>query len=97
MNTFCTAAAYMGLSSSFCDSASELSLLENHFIEHLSTYGISYGTQEEYKFRLGVYQALDAEYKSLNANPENTFTVGHNKFSTWTKQEFAKLLAYSGP
>jgi len=36
--------------------------------------------------------AADAEYKTINANKNNTFVVGHNKFSTWTKDEYKKLL-----
>lgn len=28
----------------------------------------------------------------INGNPENTFTVGHNMFSTWTKEEKKKLM-----
>ena len=36
--------------------------------------------------------AADAAYNTINANKNNTFVVGHNKFSTWTKDEYKKLL-----
>jgi len=36
--------------------------------------------------------AADFEYKRINSNKNNTFVVGHNKFSTWTKDEYKKLL-----
>jgi hypothetical protein len=39
----------------------------------------------------------DAEYKKINANPANTFTVGHNKFSTWTDAEYKRLLGFKMP
>jgi cathepsin L len=58
----------------------------------MSEYGLSYGTPEEYQFRMAIYAAKDAEYREINANPENTFTVGHNKFSTWTQEEYKRIL-----
>lgn len=92
MNTFCQVAAYAGLSTQFCDNQVVSTAVEQKFVEHISTYGISYGTTEEYKFRLGLFAEKDAEYENINANPENTFTVGHNMFSTWTGAEYKKLL-----
>ena len=67
------------------------------FLEHVATYGISYGTQEEFNFRQAIFSANTAEYAEINANPENTFTVGHNFMSTWTKEEYKKLLGYRAP
>jgi C1A family cysteine protease len=66
------------------------------FLEHIATYGISYGTQEEYLFRKEIYDAKTVEYAKINADPENTFTVGHNFMSTWTQEEYKKLLGYKG-
>jgi len=62
------------------------------FIAHVSEYGLSYGTNEEFMFRQEVFMAADAEYNRINANKNNTFVVGHNQFSTWTKDEYKKLL-----
>ena len=67
------------------------------FLEHVATYGISYGTQEEFNFRAAIFNANTVEYAAINANPENTFTVGHNFMSTWTKEEYKKLLGYRAP
>jgi len=92
MNTFCTAAAFAGLNMNMCDTAVISSKIEQNFIEHIAAYGISYGTSEEYKFRLAEYSAKDAEYQKINADENNTFTVGHNQFSTWTASEYKKLL-----
>ena len=92
---FCTAAAFLGMQMNGCPTPVD-SVVERSFMEHMSAYGLSFGTPEEYKFRLGVYAERDAEYKKINADPKNTFTVGHNKFSTWTKDEMKRLMGYRG-
>ena len=66
------------------------------FLEHIASHGISYGTQEEYMFRQQIFEAKTAEYAEINADPSNTFTVGHNFMSTWTKDEYKKLLGFKG-
>jgi len=71
--------------------------LEQSYIMHLAQHGISYATKEEYAFRFNIFAAKDAEYNEINANPENTFEVGHNMFSTWTHEEYKRLLGYKGP
>merc|ERR1712086_1028164 len=65
--------------------------LQQAFVEHMSTYGISYGTEEEFNFRMSLFAAKDAEINEINATEEN-FTVGHNFMSTWTDMEYKKLL-----
>jgi len=42
--------------------------------------------------RQSLFAQKDAEYKKINEDPENTFTVGHNKFSTWTEDEIKRML-----
>merc|ERR1719199_1192348 len=66
------------------------------FLEHIATMGISYATQEEFLFRKEIYDAKTVEYAKINADPENTFTVGHNFMSTWTHSEYKKLLGFRG-
>jgi KDEL-tailed cysteine endopeptidase len=39
----------------------------------------------------------DLEFKKINADPSNTFIVGHNFLSTWTKDEYNKLLGFRAP
>jgi len=83
----CAAVAYLGLN--ICSKQAPVSsIVEQSFVEHLSAYGISYGTTEEYNFRLDLFAAKDAEITRINSNPENTFTLGHNFMSTWTKDEY---------
>jgi hypothetical protein len=50
-------------------------------------------TSDEYSFRLELFAKKDSEIKSINAK-QSSFTVGHNKFSTWTDYEFKRLLGY---
>jgi len=73
-------------------SAIGINLVNTDFLAHVSEFGLSYGTNEEYMFRQEVFMAADFEYKRINSNKNNTFVVGHNKFSTWTKYEYKKLL-----
>ena len=69
--------------------------LQQAFVQHMSEYGISYGTQEEFEFRQNLFAKKDAEIKEINAREEN-FTVGHNFMSTWTDSEYKKILGYAG-
>ena len=68
--------------------------LHTEFIDHISNYGYSYGTVEEFNFRYELYANKDKKINEVNADPKNTFTVAHNKFSTWTDDEYKRLLGY---
>ena len=48
-------------------------------------------------FRLDVFIQNDREIQRLNSQPDRTFTLSHNRFSTWTEDEAKRLLGYSGP
>ena len=90
MYKLCQAAAYFGLKDHCNEPVSQE--IEQAFVEHVSTHGLSFGTKEEYEFRLGLYAQKDAEIKKINADPNNSFTVGHNFMSTWTDFEYKRLL-----
>ena len=55
MNTFCTAAAYIGLN--MCESTEKPieNTIEQAFVQHLAAYGVSYGTKEEFAFRMDIF------------------------------------------
>jgi C1A family cysteine protease len=80
-----------------CHKFENNSLDNTKFMEHVAEHGLSYGTTEEYNFRQAIFMAKDAENDEINANPENTFTVGHNFMSTWTDAEYKKMLGYRAP
>jgi len=93
MHSFCKAAFALGFKD-ICKSNVDAS---TDFLEHIAAYGISYGTQEEYMFRQEIFNTKAAEYAKINADPENTFTVGHNFMSTWTAEEYKKILGFKAP
>jgi C1A family cysteine protease len=37
--------------------------LETKFMEHVATHALSYGTQEEYTFRMALFAKRDVDYK----------------------------------
>jgi KDEL-tailed cysteine endopeptidase len=92
---FCAAAAFLG--ANMCEGQAPISALEQSFIQHMQEHGLTYATKEEYAFRFGIFEQKEKENIEINSNPENTFTVGHNQFSTWTHDEYKVLLGYRGP
>ena len=63
----------------------------------MAVQGLSYGTVEEYQFRADLYAKHDEIINKTNAeNIESgaSLRLGHNKFSTWTEEEFARLRGY---
>jgi hypothetical protein len=86
MSHYCAAAALLGLN--LCEGDTAITLMEKNFISHMAEHGLSFATKEEYQFRFDLFAKMDAELDLINSNPENTFTVGHNQFSTWTEDEF---------
>jgi len=64
------------------------------FISHVAEMGLSYATVEEFNARKEIFKMRDAMIQEENANPENTFTVGHNEFSTWTDRELDRLRGF---
>ena len=62
-------------------------------MEHISSFGLSFDSKEEFLFRQGIFEKNDISIKQINAR-ENSFEVAHNKFSTWTSEEFLRLAGY---
>ena len=81
---------------SFSSPASFLQLSgpEAAFNHYIAKYGKSYGTKEEYQFRL--QQFLESYKLIMTHNAENSadhgFFMGLNQFSDWTDAEFSKML-----
>ena len=90
MNWIKSMAAMMGMPSDDTD----LLVPKINYIEHLAKFGYSYATTEEFEFRLNEYMKADQLITEFNADPLNTFTVAHNHFSTWTKQEYLNILKF---
>ena len=71
--------------------------IEPRFQEHISKFGLSYGTKEEYQFRMDIFAKNDAYIREQNLKSENTFVLDHNKFSTMTKDEVKQMLGKKDP
>ena len=78
MNLLCTTIGWQ------CSSGADL---ESAFADHISKYGISYSTQEEYLFRKRIFEEKTEKLDEINYN-QSSFTVGYNKFTTWTDYEY---------
>ena len=88
MNFICSAGAMFGLYQCETPVSAEI---EQAFMEHISAFGLSYGTQEEYEFRRAIFAEKSAKIAEINAS-QDSFTVGYNKFTTWTDFEYKRLL-----
>ena len=53
MHRLCKIGAHLGLFK--CPGTEHTNELHAQFSEHISYFGLSYGTKEEYDFRLGIY------------------------------------------
>ena len=71
-----------------------LTAIDFKFISHVATHNLSYATVEEFNARKEIFAAVDAELELINADTNNTFTVGHNHLSTWNDREKKMLLGY---
>ncbi len=93
MNMLCSAGAYFSLYT--CDTPVSEEVQQN-FMEHVNTFGLNFGTQQEYEFRMNLYVKKDVEIKEINAS-QDSFVLGHNKFSTYTAFEYKRLLGLKQP
>jgi hypothetical protein len=92
MNYFCDSMSQVGLETSAC---SQFMLAHNfmnsRFQAHMNEQGLSYATSEEYNLRMSIWAEKDAFINEHNSQ-NGSYTVGHNKFSTWTAEEFTAIM-----
>ena len=93
MNYLCHATKVMGIFQ--CEEPVTLQT-QQAFMEHMNKFGLSYGTTDEFNFRLGVFAKADKEIKEINAK-ETSFKLGHNQYSTYTKEEMKKMAGFKAP
>lgn len=75
-----------------CEKATDEQSLEQMFASHISEFGLSYATKEEYNFRLSIYSETDKRLGDINARLDITYFVDHNMFSTLTQHERRQYL-----
>merc|ERR1712010_32237 len=94
MHLLCKGAAMFGMKD-ICHKKHGHGMMKE-FVQHMNDQGLSYGTKEEFRFRMNIYAETDAAIKASNAEELN-FTLGHNFLSTWTAEEKAVLNGYRVP
>ena len=70
------------------------SAIDLKFISHVATHNLSWANIEEFNTRKQIFAEVDAEIESINADSNNTFTVGHNFLSTWDEKKRRSILGY---
>ena len=74
-----------------CEKHQNSTELDAKFLSHVSEYGLSFGTKEEYEFRKSLFIQADKELEEIRQEG-GTYEVEHNKFSTMTKDEMKKFM-----
>jgi hypothetical protein len=68
-------------------SATIMTQADFKFLDFIATHGKTYGTTEEFEFRRQLFSETHAKIEAFNSQPQ-TSTVGHNKFSDYTADEY---------
>ena len=64
---------------------------EHEFIQYLAQYRKTYGTKEEYNYRLSVFAEKYYYVKEHNSK-KNNFSLELNHFADWNDYEYKKIL-----
>ncbi len=68
---------------------------ELKFMEYITQFGKSYATIAEYQFRFDQFARNHNEVLSHNADSSKSFSLGYNKMSDWTTEEYKNLLTFT--
>lgn len=69
--------------------------VETEYLTYIAEHGKSYGTEEEFKFRLATFARNQKYIAQYNAKvKDNEATVGLNHMADWSHAEYKKLLGY---
>jgi len=63
-------------------------------MQHVADFGLSYGTVEEFKFRMNQFEGINSVIEKHNKIEGVTHKLGHNFLSTWTDAEKKRLMGY---
>jgi hypothetical protein len=73
--------------------ATPLTEAEREFINFISTYHRSYGTKEEYEYRLGIFAEVYNDIITHDSESEG-YTKAINQFSDMSDYEWKKMMGY---
>merc|ERR1712166_772487 len=68
--------------------------IQGAFMQHVADFGLSYGTVEEFKFRMNQFEGINSVIEKHNKIEGVTHKLGHNFLSTWTDAEKKRLMGY---
>ena len=71
--------------------AAPMTEMEYKFINYVAKFGKSYGTKEEYSFRMSIFAEKLSEIEAINARQSDS-VHGVNKFTDYTQYEMNKML-----
>ncbi len=66
--------------------------VKQKYFEHIEEFNLNYATQEEHEFRYQIFSQKHMQIENHNLG-NHSFTLGHNKFSTWSADEMDRILA----
>lgn len=66
----------------------------SRFSHYMNNYGKSYGTKDEFEFRMNLFALRDQQIEDWNADPSKTHKLSHNKFSDWTEHEMKRVRGF---
>lgn len=89
MKTFAAAAVAMTVGVSALEGQ-----MEEKFVMWATNHGKNYKTLEEFSMRFKNWLKIHWEIERINARPDETVVLAHNKFSDWTDEEYRNLLSY---
>ena len=89
-------ALYQSSDSSSLFEVAENDVIRNQFDEHVADYGKSYGTKEEYEFRLAIFRENYIKIQEHNQRNTDDAVWGINYLATYTSDEFKRLKGFKG-
>jgi Cathepsin propeptide inhibitor domain (I29) len=66
-------------------------------MQYIARQGKTYGTVEEYEFRFDQFRQSLAKIRAHNSRNDVTYSLGLNKFSDMTHEEYKRLLGFKKP
>merc|ERR1712127_1061710 len=74
--------------------SAETNEYEAAFATYVAQHSKSYGTKEEYQFRLAEFSKNMKVIENHNAQNTDSETLGLNHMADWTEHEYKKLLGF---
>jgi cathepsin L len=82
------------IAAALATAATAVSQNEFEFINWVAQHGRNYQSLAEYEHRLAQFTRVNEFIKEHNTLG-NTYTVGHNKMSDWTEEEYKAILTHT--